>query len=233
MTAKKKKIGLILISIGIVSLIAAVVYTLYNVYDDVRAGKEMKEINIKLEEILFSETTGVITEAPAETTEPSESAENVEITYDDEQTAADEETSARVIPEMPVVSIDGADYIALLKIPSLELEFSVQKECSPAALKKSPCRYEGSVYTDDLIICAHNYKTFFRRLKEIEAGAEVYLIDMNGNVYTYSVDFIETIDKYDIATMTTSGYDLTLFTCTTGGRARVTVRCSMKNTAVY
>lgn len=48
---------------------------------------------------------------------------------------------------------------------------------------------------------------------------------MNGVVYTYHVEYMEQIGKFDVDGMVSSGYDLSLFTCTIGGKARVTVRC--------
>ena len=126
---------------------------------------------------------------------------------------------------MPVVTIDGSDFVAIISIPALDLEFAVRNEWSKPGLKQSPCRYVGSVYTDDLIICAHNYTAHFGRLKELKQGDQIILVDMNGEVYLYHIDYIEEIDKFDISGMVSSGYDLTLFTCTIGGKARVTARC--------
>ena len=79
---------------------------------------------------------------------------------------------------MPVVTIDGSDFVAIISIPALDLEFAVRNEWSKPGLKQSPCRYVGSVYTDDLIICAHNYTAHFGRLKELKQGDQIILVDM-------------------------------------------------------
>ena len=70
--------------------------------------------------------------------------------------------------EMPTVEIDGYDYIGYLDIPSLELSLPVMSEWSYPQLKIAPCRYAGSVYLDDMILAAHNYDRHFGRLKNLE-----------------------------------------------------------------
>jgi sortase A len=59
----------------------------------------------------------------------------------------------------------------------------------------------------------------------MNVGDTVYFTDMDDKVYTYEVAETETLAPTAIEEMTTSGYDLTLFTCTYGGKSRVTVRC--------
>ena len=60
--------------------------------------------------------------------------------------------------EMPVVEIDGIEYIGTLEIPALELELPVISTWSDALLDCAPCRYVGSSYLDNLIIAGHNYR---------------------------------------------------------------------------
>ena len=127
--------------------------------------------------------------------------------------------------EMPVVEEDGEDYVCVLDIPVLDLHLPVISELSYPALKKAPCRYEGSAYTDDLIIGAHNYKTHFGTLKVLEPGDEILLTDMDGNQFHYEVSKVETLDGGDLPGLESGDWDMTLFTCTIGGVSRVTVRC--------
>ena len=56
-------------------------------------------------------------------------------------------------------------------------------------------------------------------------GDELSFTDADGNVFYYTVDEIETLSPFATEEMTSSGWDLTLFTCTVGGASRVTVRC--------
>lgn len=127
--------------------------------------------------------------------------------------------------EMPTVEIDGYDYIGYLDIPSLELSLPVMSEWSYPQLKIAPCRYAGSVYLDDMILAAHNYDRHFGRLKNLEGGERVRFTDVDGNVFDFSVTELELLWPEQTEEMLSGEWDLTLFTCTLGGRQRVTVRC--------
>ena len=127
--------------------------------------------------------------------------------------------------EMPTVEIDGYDYIGYLDIPSLELSLPVMSEWSYPQLKIAPCRYAGSVYLDDMILAAHNYDRHFGRLKNLEGGELVRFTDVDGNVFDFAVTELELLWPEQTEEMLSGEWDLTLFTCTLGGRQRVTVRC--------
>ena len=146
------------------------------------------------------------------------------------ETAA--ETEAPAIPEylldadreMPVQTINGRDYIGVLTIPSLELELPVLSQWDYPALKVAPCRYSGSLYQDNLIICAHNYASHFGKLKNLRVGDAAIFTDMDENVVSFQLAAQETIQPEDLEAMEAGDWDLTLFTCTVGGQSRVTVR---------
>ena len=127
--------------------------------------------------------------------------------------------------EMPVQTINGRDYIGVLSIPSLELELPVISQWDYPALKVAPCRYSGSLYQDNLIICAHNYASHFGKLKTLQPGDTVQFTDMDENVVTFRMVERETLGPTDVEGMEAGDWDLTLFTCTPGGKSRVTVRC--------
>ena len=126
--------------------------------------------------------------------------------------------------EMPVKTINGRDYIGVLSIPSLELELPVISQWDYPALKVAPCRYSGSLYQDNLIICAHNYASHFGKLKELQPGDTVLFTDMDEHVVTFQVVERETLNPMDTEGMEAGDWDLTLFTCTIGGQTRVTIR---------
>jgi len=89
-------------------------------------------------------------------------------------------------------------------------------------------RYYGDISTSDLVICANNYEAHFGRLKELEPGDTLSLMDMNGAAYDYEVKLREVIEPTAIEAVTSGEDDLVLLTCTVGGSARVVVRCSLK-----
>lgn len=127
--------------------------------------------------------------------------------------------------EMPTMEVDGQAYIGVLTIPVLELDLPVMSEWSYPRLKIVPCRFEGSAYLDDLIIAAHNYHSHFGGLKDLRAGDEVTFTDVEGNVFRYTVAELETLGGNDLDLLEGGDWDLTLFTCTIGGKSRMTVRC--------
>lgn len=127
--------------------------------------------------------------------------------------------------EMPVKTVDGVDYIGVIAVPSLSLELPVASEWSYERLKTSPCHYSGSVYSGDMVLCAHNYSSHFGQIKTLKPGDAVVFTDVDGNVYNYEVAELETLQPAAVDEMKSGEWDLTLFTCTIGGQTRVTVRC--------
>lgn len=134
--------------------------------------------------------------------------------------------------EMPSVLINGVRYIGTLEIPSVGVKLPVAKEWSYDNLSLSPCRYTGSVYKRDMVIAAHNYRTHFGKLFGIAMDDKVRFTDVEGRTFDFVVEDIEVRDPYDIEGMVESDYDLTLFTCTLGGRTRLTIRCAETNRKV-
>ena len=128
--------------------------------------------------------------------------------------------------QMPVGEIKGYEYIGILTIPALEVELPVLTDWSYAKLKVAPCLYYGNCYEPDFVIAAHNYQSHFGRLSKLQAGDIVTFTDVSGNIYGYEVILIETLAENATKEMITSGFDLSLYTCTPGGGSRVTVRCN-------
>ena len=179
-------------------MLSALLLFLYNGYESRRAGQQS--------ELLLSEIQAVMTEQTEHSTEPK----------------ATEET---LPAEMPVQIIQGYGYIGYLAIPSIELELPVMAEWDYDRLQIAPCRHFGSTRTDDLVIAAHNYKSHFGQLEDLEPGTEILFTDMDGivNYYTLIRQAILPPDAVDV--VQNSEHDLVLYTCTPGGATRVTAFC--------
>ena len=148
---------------------------------------------------------------------------------EDVQSMINEEQSEQPLlndTKMATVEVDGYDCIGILSVPVLDLELPVLTDWSYAKLKKAPCHYYGSYYEKDFVIAAHNYKSHFGRLSKLQAGDIVVFTDVSGTVHYYEVVILETLPKNATKEMITSGFDLSLYTCTLGGGSRVTVRCN-------
>ena len=127
--------------------------------------------------------------------------------------------------DLPEKEYDGRRYVGVITIPALEVELPVLKGWSRSGAKIAPCRFEGTPYMDDLVICAHNYQSHFGRLNTLKTGDLVQFMDMEGNLFTYQVVSFEILQPNQVELLRSGGWDLTLFTCTIGGQTRFTVRC--------
>ena len=196
-------------TLGTVLLLSALFLVLHNVREDRQSGEEAQQIMSVLKD-----------EIPAYT-EPAETMVTGEV-YDLYE--AYETTEPQ---EMPTVEINGNVYIGYVAIPELGVELPVQSEWSYPGLKISPCRYQGNVYEDNLILCAHNYTTHFGRIRNLHTDSEIIFTDADGREYVYSVVNIEELPGTAVEELQFSNaddWDLTLFTCTISGQSRVTVR---------
>ena len=136
------------------------------------------------------------------------------------------ELPGETLPQMPAAQVSGYDCIGILSIPVLELELPVLADWSYAKLKVAPCHYFGSCYEKNFVIAAHNYQSHFGRLPQLQPEDIVLFTDLRGTTYCYEVVLLETLAGHATEEMITSGFDLSLYTCTPGGASRVTVRCS-------
>ena len=194
----RRWIGVICIFLGVVCILSSAGLVVYNQMED-KSAEEMAQS-------LLKDVQNIIDEPQLELPLP-----------DDMQ---------KVPLEMPTVKVEGYDCIGILSIPVLDLELPVLTDWSYAKLKKAPCHYYGSYYEKDFVIAAHNYKSHFGRLSELQTGDIVFFTDMNGETYYYEVALLETLPKEATKEMITGGFDLSLYTCTPGGASRVTVRCN-------
>lgn len=199
-----------LILIGLLLISASVALAVYNLWDDNRAASVAEDVLIRFEEIREKNIRNA--ETP-----------NVDYSVDPIEQLPDYILDPYM--DMPTIVIDGYPYIGTLTIPPLEIELPVMDDWDYTRMKIAPCRYSGSVYLDDLVICAHNYNTHFGRLDKLQQGDIVIFTDAANNVFKFEVAETQVLLPTAVEEMKTSGWDLTLFTCNYSGRARVAVRC--------
>lgn len=204
-----KSIGKLLTAAGLVMVFAAA--GIYAVYDraDHSAGDSAQELLDALD--------------AADSGTSADSIDEVGSDSDAEAYSYVEAVSAA--GEMPQKTLKGYALIGEIIIPSVGIDLPVLNDWSYNLLKIAPCRYSGTVEDGNLIILGHNYRSHFTPLKNVAVGDEVRFTDVNGMTYTYRVDEIETLYKTQLDDLTVTDYDLTLFTCTTGGQSRFVARC--------
>ena len=133
------------------------------------------------------------------------------------------------IDGMTVKEIDGYGYIGYLFIPSLELELPIMSDWDYERLKIAPCRQFGSSKQDNLVIAGHNYTSHFGALPDLETGDILMFTDMDGITITYTVESIGVIEPTAVDVVKYNEWDLTLYTCTYGGKNRVIINCDRQD----
>ncbi len=198
------KLGKMFIIIGAVLLLAALSLVLWNKYESDSAYDKAQSALSALKEKMPTETV-------------------------------DRKNSLDLIEEekgyVPTIEIDGNEYIGVVYIPSIDTELPVIKEWSYDNLAVAPCRYFGSVNENNLIIAAHNYETFFDKLKDLNPGDIIIFVTADGIKYEYEVSTTDIIDGGNPARMKSDfdSWDITLFTCTWSGYSRVTIRAVLRD----
>lgn len=190
------KIGKIFIIVGLFLITLSISLIINNRYDEYNAGIKSQEVLDTLKENYNEDNLKVVN------------------------------TITNEIKNMKTTNIDGYDYIGWITIPSLNLELPIMSEHDYTRLNIAPCRYYGSIYTNDLIICAHSYETHFKNIDKLNQNDLIIITDINGNIYKYEVLEIEILNPKEVSKMIDNNFDLTLYTCTNDGLNRITVRCN-------
>ena len=200
----RKGIGIGCIALGMICLLISIGFVVYNRYE-ASHGEKISQM------LLHNLQTSI------------DAANQSENTPEETTVQSIQEYKTR---EMMTIPVGNYDSIGILSIPVLELELPVLADWSYEKLKNAPCHYYGSCYESDFVIAAHNYPAHFGRLSQLQAGDLVVFTDAAGTMHCYEVVLLETLAATATEAMITSGFDLSLYTCTQGGGSRVTVRCN-------
>ena len=201
----KAKFGIFCMILGAVLVLGALGLVVYNQNEAAQAQQISAAVLPELMEKIRQEKSEAVTEPPTQQIPESlRTPEDV---------------------EMAEMVIDGERYIGCLSVPGLELELPVMSDWSYPQLRKAPCRYYGTALGGDLVLMAHNYARHFGYISQLKAGDPVYFTDADGNVHCYEVAAVDVLAPTAVEEMTAGDFDLTLFTCTYGGKSRVTVFC--------
>ena len=135
------------------------------------------------------------------------------------------ESSAAAPAETEAAVAGESDCLGSLTIPKLKLELPILSDWSYENLKTAPCRYSGSARDGDLVLLAHNYKTHFGPIRRLKPGDRVVFQDTEGTVFEYQVVDSAVVSPTAVEEVTAGSHDLTLITCTYGGKTRLVVSC--------
>ena len=192
------KFSNILITLGISLVLFSLLSFVFNNINDYKAGENSKEILKIMENNSDFQNENIVSEV-------------VNLKEQEER----------------VVKIKGNDYLGTIKIPTLNLNLPIMADFTYDNLNIAPCRYYGSLVTNDLIICGHSYQNHFRHIGSLKQGDVIIITDTYNKTYIYEVLEIEVLAADRVYEMINNDFDLTLFTCTLDSINRITVRCNL------
>ena len=130
---------------------------------------------------------------------------------------------------MPVVEIDGLQYVGTIEAKCIELNTPVLASYDAKTMEVTPALYSGTAYKKDMLILGHNYQSCFGKLANLKVGDELQFIDNSKNKFYYEVSdiFIAGEDEFDVILSDEEPWDFTMFTCTWSGFERVVIRCML------
>lgn len=122
---------------------------------------------------------------------------------------------------------------SILNIPSLGIKYPVLSDCTTELLKISLNKFWGGDPNEvgNYCIVGHNYDgkdIFFGKLHKIQNGDIVELEDKTGRKIQYKVYnkfIVQPTDVQCTSQMTNGKTEMTLITCSDGGKTRLIVKC--------
>ena len=206
MNVHARRQGNLLMAIGLLLLFAALGLVIYNFIGDRNAGAEAESILGQVKSV-------------------------IETGQEDYDTDLEETPDYVRNPEMemPRAVSNGHECVGVLQMPTLGVELPIIAEFSYEELLAGPCRFFGSPYTNNCVLCAHNFASHFRRIRDLQDGDPIIFIDMDGNQFVYSVALQEVLSPADVDNMCDSEWDRSLFWCVFVDKSRVSGRCISEN----
>jgi len=113
---------------------------------------------------------------------------------------------------MPCLELDGVDYIGLIEAPSLHIKLPIGNAWSVDQIQQHPCRYDGSMYNRSLILGGIDHVGQFGFLSTMSIGDAIYITDVTGVRFTYSISSVERANEISDSALSTQQHDLVLFT---------------------
>lgn len=196
----RKKFGAFCMILGALLLFSAVFLLIYNHVEASKAGQSSAQVVSQLKDVIpdsENQSTDSVVEPDISNANP-----------------------------METVEIDGYDYIGYLRVPLLGLELPVVSGWDYQALQVAPCRFSGSVAQKNLVVIAHNYSGHFGNLDRLQFEDEVLFTDVTGAVTAYQVACVDVVPPSSAEEVVSGDFDLSLVTCTYGGKTRFVVYCN-------
>ena len=126
---------------------------------------------------------------------------------------------------MPVLALDGRDYVCLLEVPRSSVTLPVADDWNTRSLADQPCRFWGSAMDSTLIIGGNSRQ--FEFCARLDLDDPVVITDMQGREYTYRVCRVDRVDSASFEKLNDPNFHLTLFAREGYSGRYVIVRCGL------
>jgi sortase A len=128
---------------------------------------------------------------------------------------------------MPVLSLEGTDFVGILEIPRYGSALPVGAEWGKPG--KYPCRLSGSVYDSTLQIGGTSQRGQYDFYREISVGDSLFFTDMEGNRYGYTVTDLRYEKHADQTALQRKESAMTLFVKNIYAFEYVVIFCDVMN----
>ena len=126
--------------------------------------------------------------------------------------------------DMPVLEIDGRDYVALVEVPAFGLALPVADQWDSRTLS----RFSGSAYGNTLVIGGPDHPKQLGFCAQIDPGAPITVTDMTGGQLAYTVIRVDRSKNADAEWLQDTAFDLTVFCRDTLSSDYIAVRCRLR-----
>lgn len=125
---------------------------------------------------------------------------------------------------MPILSLDGVDFVGILEIPRYGAVLPVCADWGE--ISRHPCRLDGSIYDGSMQIGGTSQAGQFDFYRELSHGDTLYFTDMEGNRYGYTVTDIRYESHADQTALQRKEAALTLFVKNVFGFEYIVIFCN-------
>ena len=131
-------------------------------------------------------------------------------------------------------SQNSTEIFGIIKIPKINIKYTIYSTLSDEQLKISPCKFYGSnpLYNGNICIAGHNYNNsiFFSNIDKLDANDEICIYYMNikfiyyvTNKYEVNENDLSPIYNYD-----RNSKELTLVSCNNLNKNRIIIKAKQK-----
>ena len=128
--------------------------------------------------------------------------------------------------QMPVMEIDGVDYVGLLEVPAFGICAAIADEWNGKSLFPAVGRAWGSAYDGSLVIGGSDYPGQLAFCAEVELGTQITVTDMTGARFSYTVSRVDRAKSAEAQWLANGDFALTLFCRNTYAMEYIAVRCN-------